>query len=165
MTTPSTKTPVLAVAISVVALTLPVWLLAHTGDAGFAPVRFLFSGAAFAERPLVIGGALDQFSLHKEFFILCISLLVLCPSIIFVRWINRRSGRGARWFFAAGSLLLLLHPLSVLTIFAYDVARYLLNMGFTPMRLFGLVLAGVAYAALALFVVWIFRNPKTSCRN
>lgn len=150
-----TKNPVIAAVISVAALALPVWLLAHAGDAGFAPVRFLFSGAALAERPLVIGGALDQFSLHKEFFILCISFFVLCPGIAFVRWINRRSRRGVRWLFATGSLLLLLHPLSVLTIFTYDVARYFMQMGFTPMRLAGLVLALVAYVALVWFALWI----------
>lgn len=145
----------LAAAISVAALALPVWFFAYAGEAGFAPVRFLFSGAAFTERPLVIGGALDQFSLHKELFILCISFFVLCPGIAFVRWINRSSRREARWIFAAGSLLLLLHPLSVLTIFTYDVARYFRHMGFTPMRLAGLGLALGAYVALGYFVAWI----------
>ncbi|MFO1488583.1 MAG: hypothetical protein U1F65_08900 [Verrucomicrobiota bacterium] len=155
MKTPFAKAPMLAAVISVAALVLPVWVLAHAGDAGFAPVRFLFSGAAFAERPFVIGGALDQFSLHKEVFILCLSLLVLSPSIVFVRWLNRHRASGGRWLFAAGSLMLLLHPLSVLTIFTYDVARYFLQMGFTPMRLAGLVLALLAYVALAWFALWI----------
>jgi len=145
----------LAALASMAALILPVWLLSRSGDAGFGPVRFLFSGAAFATRPLVMGGALDQSSLQKEIFVLCYSLVVICPSLVLVRWLNRQAGRGVRWFFAAGSLVLMVHPLSVLTIFTCDVVRYLLHMGVTPMRLAGLTLALFAYAALAWLAVWI----------
>ncbi|MFA6291532.1 MAG: hypothetical protein WC637_07105 [Victivallales bacterium] len=126
-------------------------------------MAWLFSGRAFADRSLMIGGALDQPSLHKEFFILCYSLLVLCPFIAVVRWIAGRSWNRVWRVFAFASLLLLVHPISILTIFAYDVSRYILRMGVTPMRLVGMALALVAYAALFLFAAWVsgFHRKKT----
>ncbi len=144
-----------AICLSVVALVIPVSVLHHSGDAGFRPVAFLLTGGAFADRPLVTGGALDQPSLHKELFILGYSLIVLCPFLALVRWINGPSSRQCRSLFAVLSLVLLAHPLSVLTIFTYDVFRYVLVMGVTPKRLSGLVLAGVVFLVVLRFAGWI----------
>jgi hypothetical protein len=55
----------------------------------------------------------------------------------------------------------LVHPLSVLTIFTYDVARYVVFMGVTPKRLLGLALAVIAYLAILRFGVW-FYGPHQS---
>jgi len=141
--------------LCVVGLSLPLWWLLRSGDAGFAPVVFLFTGRAFADRPIVTGGALDQFSLHKEFFILCYSLVVLCPFLALVRWLSRSAPRPLRVIVVSTCLITLAHPFSVLTIFSWDVARYVCRMGVTPMRLVGLVVALVAYGAMALFAVWL----------
>ena len=151
--------PVIAALASIAALAFPIWFLSRSGDAGFAPVRFMFSGAAFAERPLVTGGALDQFSLQKEFFIQLYSLVVICPCIAFARWISHYQARAARRVFAIGSLVLLVHPLSVLTILSFDVFRYLMHMGFTPTRLVGLVVALLTYPGLAWFAAWACNRP------
>ena len=140
---------------SMAGLTVPLWLLYHSGDAGLAPVTFLFSGSAFDERAILAGGALDQFSLHKELFIFCFSLVVLCPFIAFVRWINGHSPRNVRLIFAILSLIILVHPLSILTIFTYDVSRYVFHMGVTPMRLMGIALAIISYMTMSLFAVWV----------
>jgi len=142
--------------VSLVGLTVPLWLLYHSGDAGFAPVTFLFSGGAFAERTIITGGALDQFSLQKELFIFCFSLVVLCPFIAFVRWINVHSPRIVRLIFAIASLIMLMHPLSILIIFTYDVTRYAYHMGITPMRLAGIALAIVGYMTISLFAAWVY---------
>ena len=141
--------------VSVAGLMVPLWLLYHSGDAGFAPVTSLFSGYAFAERPIVTGGALDQPSLHKELFIFCFSLVVLCPFIAVVRWINGHRPRIVRLLFAIMSLIILVHPLSILTIFTYDVSRYILHMGVTPKRLMGLALAIIGYFSVSLFAAWV----------
>lgn len=146
---------------SVAALLFPVWFLGKSGDAGFAPVRFLFSGAAFAERPLVTGGALDQFSLQKEWLILVFSLAVTCPCIALVRRINRDRSGSVRHLLAAASLLLLVHPLSILTVITDDFFRYLLHMGFTPLRLTGLALALLTYPILAWFACWTCRHGES----
>ena len=145
----------IAAIASVAGLTAPLWLLCHSGDAGLAPVTFVFSGRAFAERPIVTGGALDQPSLQKELFIFCFSLVVVCPFIAWVRWINGHSPRIVRSMFAISSLIILMHPLSILTIFTYDVSRYVLHMGITPMRLVGLALAIIGYMAMSSFAVWV----------
>ncbi len=139
----------------VAGLSLPVWLLHHSGDAGFRLVGFLFTGKAFAHRPIVTGGALDQGSLHKEVFILCYSLVVLCPFLALVRWLRRHVLRPFQVFFLGASLIALVHPFSILTIFSWDVARYACRMGFTAMRLVGIVAALAAYGAMAVFAAWL----------
>jgi len=145
----------IAVLLCAVGLSLPLWLLYRSGDAGVAPVAFLFTGRAFADRPIVTGGALDQFSLHKEFFILCYSLVVLCPFLALVHWLSRSVPRLIRVIVVSASLITLAHPFSVLTIFLWDVARYVSRMGVTPMRLVGLAVALVAYGAMAIFAAWL----------
>lgn len=139
---------------------IPLWLLYDSGDAGIAPVIFLFSGYAFSMRPVITGGALDQPSLFKELFILGYSLLAICPCIAFVRRLNSRTHRIVRSIFAILSLIILLHPLSILTIYTYDVSRYTLQMGVTPKRLLGLALGLSVFVAMSCFVLWICR-PNT----
>lgn len=147
--------PWIAVLLCVVGISLPLWLLHRSGDAGFGPVVFLFTGRAFADRLIVTGGALDQFSLNKEFFILCYSLVVLCPFLALIRWLSRSVPQSLRGTVLGASLITLAHPFSVLTIFSWDVARYVCRMGVTQMRLVGLAVALVAYAAMAIFAVWL----------
>jgi hypothetical protein len=149
--------PWIAAILSVVGLSLPLWLLHHSGDAGAGPVVFLFTGSAFAERAIITAGALDQFSLHKELFIFCGSLVMLCPPIVFVRWISGQGSRILRRPFAIVSIAVLIHPLSALTIFTWDVARYICHMGVTPMRLTALAVAVAGYAAIAVFAAWMCR--------
>ena len=145
----------LAVPLCVVGLSLPLWWLHRSGDAGFGPIVFVFTGRAFATRPIVTGGALDQFSLHKELFILCYSIVALCPFLAVIRWLSRSIPRLPRSIFVSASLIVLVHPFSVLTIFSWDVSRYIYRMGITSMRLAALVVALVAYVALAVFAAWI----------
>lgn len=147
--------PSIAATISMAVILAPLWLLYRSGDAGLAPVAAVFSCAAFTERPIVTGGALDQPSLHKELFVLGFSILVLCPSVAFVRWITGPSPRIIRRLFATVSLIMLVHPLSILTIFTWDVSRYVYRMGVTPMRLAGLAASLTGYVTLAVFAVWV----------
>lgn len=153
--TPKNKLRITVIA-SVVGLVVPVWLLLHADDAGFGPVRYLFTGRAFGDRPIVTGGALDQGCLHKEFFIFLVSMVVICPFIALVRWINGKSPRDVRMAFASASLILLVHPFSIITIFTYDVSRYILHMGVTKMRLVGLGVAILCYIVLWLFGRWVW---------
>jgi len=143
-------------------LSLPLLWLFHC-DGGYGPVVFLFTGRAFATgRPIITGGALDQLSLHKEFFIFCYSLVVLCPFLLVVRWLKRHCPGTLQIFFLGTSLITLIYPLSILTIFTWDVARYIGRMGFTTERLTGIVAALVAYFMLALFAMWLAEiKPRT----
>ena len=149
--------PWIAAILSVAGLSFPLWLLYHGGDAGTGPVVFLFTVNVFAARDIVTGGARDQFSLHKELFIFFCSLAVLCPPIALVRWISGQGSRILRRLSAIASIAILVHPLSVLTIFAWDVARYICHMGVTPMRLAGLAVAVAGYATIAVFAAWVCR--------
>ena len=158
---PAILKPSIATFVSAVALAVPLGVLHYSGDAGFGPVTFLFTGSAFADRPIITGGALDQSSLHKELFIFCYSLGAVCPFLALVRWICGPSSRVVRSIFAWLSLVLLVHPLSVLTIFTYDVSRYVLAMGVTPKRLFGLSLVVVGYLVILRFAVWIYGLHKS----
>lgn len=141
--------------LCVAGLSLPLGVLDRSGDAGFGPVAFLLTGRAFVDRPIVTGGALDQFSLQKELFLLGYSLVVLCPFLVLVRWLGRSLPTLPRRILAGVSLIALLHPFSVLTIFFWDVSRYAGHMGVTTMRLTGLAVAVAAYASLAAFAAWL----------
>ncbi|MFZ2656523.1 MAG: hypothetical protein WAX69_16440 [Victivallales bacterium] len=142
--------------ISATALIFPVLFLYHSWDAGIAPITCLFSGEAFnTERPLVIGGALDQPCLQKEFFIFCYFIIVICPFLIFIRWFNSNEPRVRRLIYRIISLIILVHPLSILIIFTYDVSHYTLQMGFTPMRLTGLIVATASFLMVILFTMWV----------
>ncbi len=147
--------PWLASALCAAGLALPLLVLYRSGDAGFAAVGFLFSGSAFADRPIVTGGALDQGSLQKEFFLLCYSFMVLCPLLALVRWFSLSTPRPLRVVLGSAAALTLVHPFSILTIFTWDAARYLGRMGATPMRVVGLMVALIMYGALTLFALWL----------
>ena len=146
----------IAALVCVASISLPVWVLHHSGDAGFRLVGFLFTGQAFADRPIVTGGALDQGSLQKELFILSYSVVVLCPFLALVRWLRLSGPRSLQVFFLGASLIALIHPFSILTLFTWDVVRYAWRMGFTPMRMVGITIAFAAYGALAVFAAWLW---------
>jgi hypothetical protein len=62
-----------------------------------------------------------------------------------------------RRLLALASLLVLVHPFSILTLFTYDVSRYVAHMGRTPMRLVAVLVAFAGYVLLALFAAWLCR--------
>ncbi|RRJ97698.1 hypothetical protein Ga0100231_004220 [Opitutaceae bacterium TAV4] len=142
---------------SSIGLAVPIAILYHSEDAGFVLVLALFGGYAFMERPLVIGGALDQCSLHKELFLFCYSLVVTFPCIALVGWISKRGSRLVQRIFATLSTIILVHPFSALTIFAYDMSRYIYQMGSTPRRWVGLIIALIGYGVLSFFTIWVWR--------
>lgn len=152
----------IAMLLCIAGLSLPLLWLFHCEE-GHGPVVFLFTGKAFAaDRPIITGGALDQPSLHKEFFIFCYSLVVLCPFLLVVRRLKRHCSRALQIFFLGTSLITLIYPLSILTIFTWDVARYIGRMGFTPERLTGIVVALAASCMLVLFALWLAEiKPRT----
>ena len=152
--TPKTRLRITIIA-SVVGLVIPVWLLLYIFR-GLEPVKYLFNGRVFDDHPIVTGGALDQLSLHKEFFIFLVSMVVICPFIALVRWINGNNPKFVRMIFTSASLILLVHPFSIITIFSYDVSRYILHMGVTRMRLVGLGVAIISYIVLWLFGRWVW---------
>lgn len=106
------------------------------------------------DRAIVTGGALDQPSLHKFFFLFGYSSTVLCTFVLIVRWLSNRKDSVVRVIFGALTLIVMVHPLSILTLTVYDLIRYINAMGPTPMRLLGLVLGLGGYAFMFLFLAW-----------
>jgi hypothetical protein len=154
--------PLSILALSIVGVTLPLLILSNSGDGGFRCVLYVFSGEIFEPHPVIKGGAFDQQSLHKGFYLLCYSVLIILPCIAFVRWINKRAPRIQRLVFASISTIILIHPFSFLALFGYEVLRYISHMGFTPMRLLGLVIAFIGFEFLRFLVVWIWRLRRNT---
>ena len=148
-----TAGPVATAALFVFGFAIMAWVFAGT-EAFYRPVTFLFSGKVFADRPIVTGGALDQPSLHKGFFLFCFFSVIGGLLVVAVRWLGDRRRKAVRRLLCVLSLLTFLQPLSVLTITFYDLLRYMHAMGFTPARIAGLVFGLAGYAAVFAFVIW-----------
>lgn len=138
-------------------LCIPVVIISNAGDAGWGGPFFVLTGRLFESgRPILMGGALDQPSLHKVFFILCFSSLVVIPPLIVVRIINKRREYWVRRVFASVSLTLLFHPLSVLICFTYEGGRYINRMGWTPERIKGLSVGLFGFVLFGVIAYWLW---------
>ncbi len=143
--------PVGATVMSLVGAILFMW--------GFWPISyrvvvFVFSGDVFSARPIVTGGALDQPSLHKGFFVFCLFAVATGLYLLIIRCLVDRSRRRVRIVYRIMAVLCLMPALCVLTATFYDLLRYMLTMGYTPKRVQGVVFGLVSYASLFVFVVW-----------
>ncbi len=152
----------LKLAVIVICFVIPGLLICFGEDAGFVPIKFLFSGGAFGERGLIVGGALDQPSLEKEIFIFAVSLMFILPAMAIAQKLSRTIAPHWRRPITIGSLLLMVHPASVLTIYSYDISRYIHAYGITKQRMIGLAIAAAGYILLVLFVLWLLRSKKTA---
>lgn len=155
----------LKVAAIVICFVIPGLLICFGEDAGFAPIRFLFSGRAFGERGLIVGGSLDQPSLEKEIFIFAVSLLFILPALAIAQKLSRTMALPWRMIITIASLVLMVHPVSVLTIYSYDISRYINAYGITPQRMIGLAMATAGYILLIWFVLWLLRSKNQQCDN
>lgn len=117
-------------------------------------VFFVFSGKVFSARPIVTGGALDQPSLQKGFFIFCLFTVITGLYMVVVRCLADRERRRVRVVYRAVALLCLMPALCVLTATFYDVLRYYFTMGYTPRRVQGIVFVLMSYVVLFVFVMW-----------
>jgi hypothetical protein len=141
---------------TVALLVAVICLVTAAEEVGWNVPRAVLSGRVFdRNRPLVIGGALDQSSLQKEFFIFAYSCVVVLGPIALVNRLNRRSDWRLRCGISVVSLGLLAHPASVLLIFTWDLSRYIHQMGLTTARVRGLLTALVCWVALGCFAFWV----------
>lgn len=145
------------IALSVILLCCPILLVFLSKDVGLAPIRYLLSGRVFdTKRALVTGGAMDQPSLQKEWVVLIFWLMIITSCLAFAKRLNRDNTRRWQNITNTISTLILCQPLCILTIFTYDVSRYLIVMGYTPMRVLGIVMALGALSFIAGFLYWIW---------
>jgi len=124
---------------------------------GFAPISwrvvyFVFGGGMLSARPIVTGGALDQPSLHKGFFLCCLFMVVTGLYLLVVSYLADRERREVRLVYRALAVLCLLPTLCALTATFYDLLRYIGAMGHTPSRDQGVVFALGVYVVVFVFV-------------
>jgi hypothetical protein len=143
-------------ALIVAAFLFPIVLLSLSKDAGWGIPRATLTGKIFdPSRALIIGGALDQPSLHKEFFLFAYSTVVVGLPLAFLRIVHRGGAPVLRRGVSLASLALLFHPASILALFTYDLGRYIYRMGTTSPRLWGLLVASLCWVALSGFALWV----------
>ena len=125
----------------------------------------LFGGGVFRHTRIITGGALDEPSLHKGFFLFGLFSLLVAPGVFATHWLGDWNNQAVRATFRTLSWPLFLLPFSLLTITSVELLRYIGAMGITPMRLAGLACAVLSYAVLfgALYAMW--RPPRPSIQN
>lgn len=135
--------------------------LVFLGSLAFGPFLYVVSGRLFVSQfdRVHVGGALDQPSLTKWFFLFAAFATVVLPYVVAARWAGDRSTRWGYWAFAAPTIALCLLLLSVLTLPAWWLLQYIHAMGFTPMRVSGLVFALCGYVSVLGFLWWVLRSP------
>ncbi len=130
----------------------------------YRPIVYLFSGEVFKTTQIITGGALDQPSLNKYYFLFVLFSVPMVFLILVVRWISHWQLKSVRMVFCLFSTLILIHPLSMLTIAFYFMVRYIDAMGWTINRALGVVFSLAAYAAIFISLIWIWRSflcPRT----
>jgi len=131
------------------------------GSFACGPFLGVFSGRLFASgfNPVHVGGALDQPSLTKWFFLFMYFTAWFLPYVAVARWMSNRNTRLGYWAFAVPSFALWLLLLSLLTIPSYWLIQYVLAMGFTSTRVLGLFCSLFAYVFMFAFLCWAVRKP------
>ena len=130
----------------------------------FGPFLYVASGQLFASTfdRVHVGGAMDQPSLTKWFFLFTYFSALVLPYVAVARWMSDRSTRFGYWAFTVLTIALCLCPLSILTLPFWWVIQYIDAMGITPRRVYGLVYALGGYIAVLGFLCWAVWPPKES---
>ncbi len=88
---------------------------------------------------------------------------VLTVAVIFyavvVRWLTDRSTKLGYWVFVVLTSLLCLVPIIILTVPFYWMLIYIHNMGFTQMRIYGLLYGLGGYIIILGFLYWATKIP------
>ncbi len=125
---------------------------------------YVLKGKLFTERFNTIhaGCSMDQPTIGKWLIWFLVLTVLSVPLIALTRWLGDRSSQLGYWAFgvpvlAIGGLLL-----SVLILPLCMLVQYVYWMGFTPKRVFGLVLCITVLVLFPLFLRWAIRLPASS---
>jgi hypothetical protein len=132
------------------------WFMHKTGR-----LAYVLSGKLFTAEfdPSVVGNALDQPTIGKQFVFFALFASLLIPYSLVVRWLSDRRTRAGYWAFALPTVGLYVCLLILLTIPFYWLLQYIHAMGFTPRRVEGLVCGAVSYTAIVGLLAWQLRRP------
>ncbi|HUW81877.1 MAG TPA: hypothetical protein VMZ31_03645 [Phycisphaerae bacterium] len=150
------RLPALATAVYIGLVLVPLaWFF-------LGPILYVLSGQLFASSfdHAHIGGALDQPSLHKWFFLSSQFAAVALPCVAIARWMADRRSRAGYCAFALPAAVLCLCVLSVFTVPFWWVIQYIGAMGFTPRRILGLACGLGGYIVILGILRWALTPPK-----
>lgn len=110
--------------------------------------------------PAHVGGALDQPSITKWYFIFTFLAVLALPWVALVRVFSNRRSRAGYWAYVGPAITVCVCLLLFLTIPFWWVLQYIAAMGFTVRRLQALGYGLGAYATILLFMYWVSRPPR-----
>lgn len=122
----------------------------------FSPLRDLVSGR-------IISGSfnrVDAGSARGGFFDFAVFALPTFAYVATARWMSDRRTRAGYWAFAAPTAALCLCLLGILGPPYLQLLQYIHAMGFTPMRIYGLVYALGGYMGVWVFLSWAVWPPR-----
>lgn len=137
---------------------LPVILLAwmmESGEPGlfFGTFTYVISGQLFSEgwSRIHAGSALDQPTIGKWYFWFTVFAFVWLSYMALVRRFWVRKSQRRHWIFTAGLTALCLFLVCLLTIPFWWLVQYILEMGWTLKRFYGMLYGFGGYAIIFFF--------------
>ena len=148
--------PIAAAGMLLVALVPFAWFMHQSGR-----LVYVLSGQLFRSEfdPSVVGNALDQPTIGKQFVLFALFAAPVLPYILIVRWLSDRRTRAGYWAFALPTIGLCACLLILLTVPSYWLLQYVHAMGSTPRRVRGLVFSVVSYIVVLALLSWQLRPP------
>ncbi len=138
------------------ALLLMVWILREQ-------LFYVLSGKLFGSewcRYNYIGLSRVPQPIRYWYFVATIFTVVVICYIAAVRWLTARNSKLSYWVFAAITSFLCIVPIIIHTTPFYWMLLYIYNMGFTQMRIYGLLYGLGVYIIILGFLYWALRVPK-----
>ncbi len=123
---------------------------------------YVISGKLFSEKFNIIhaGFTLDQPTIGKWLFWFFVMTLSSLPYAAAVRWISDGKSRGGYLAYGITIVILCIFLLCILSWPLSWLIQYVCSMGFTPMRVYGL-LYGIGGGIMVIgFFAWAIRKPK-----
>ncbi len=126
------------------------------------PLRHVVSGDLFRSEfhRIHVGTVLDQPTIGKWFFLSALFAALAFPYAATARWMSDRSTRLGYWAFAVPTAALCLCLLSILTMPFWWLLQYIDAMGFTEVRISGVVYGLLGYVVILGFLCWAVWPPN-----
>jgi hypothetical protein len=125
------------------------------------PIRCLFNGQLFSAHfdTSWVGWILDQSTIQCGLWrFTCLTAMAMAYVAV-ARWAGDRSTRRGYWAFTVPTLALFSCLLSYLTCVFYSLAVYIHTLGFTTLRVYGLLYGVCCYSATVRFIRWAVQKP------
>ncbi|HRZ13635.1 MAG TPA: DUF4173 domain-containing protein [Kiritimatiellia bacterium] len=124
-------------------------------------IRAVVTGSLFAEKfdHSWVGWCLDQSTLQCGFWRFTMIAALLMVHVAIARWLGDRTSRRGLWTFRLLAIALFIGPLCYLACDYWSLIVYIRTLGFTLLRVYGLVYGLAAALATLGFLRWAVRYP------